>query len=117
MLDSVGIVELPGVAGDRLRAAQEELFVALRTFPDSATGQARLGWFEMRRGNLAAAQAALDAAHQLAPDHAYAWVVKGILRAREGKFADAVEMWKKARSIEPSYPNIDQLIAEGEKRK
>jgi hypothetical protein len=26
-------------------------------------------------------------------------------------------MWKKARSIEPSYPNIDQLIAEAEKRK
>jgi hypothetical protein len=44
-------------------------------------------------------------------------VVKGVLFAREGKFADAVEMWRKARSIEPSYPNIDQLIAEAEKRK
>jgi hypothetical protein len=44
-------------------------------------------------------------------------VVMGVLSAREGGFAEAVEMWKKARSIEPSYPNIDQLIAEAEKRK
>jgi hypothetical protein len=44
-------------------------------------------------------------------------VVKGVLLAREGRFAEAVELWKKARSIEPSYPNIDQLIAEAEKRK
>jgi hypothetical protein len=40
-----------------------------------------------------------------------------VLLAREGKFAEAAEMWKKARSIEPSYPNIDQLIAEADKRK
>ena len=51
------------------------------------------------------------------PNYAFPWVVKGVLSAREGKFAEAVEMWKKARSIEPSYPNIDQLIAEAEKRR
>ena len=45
------------------------------------------------------------------------WVVKGVMSARQGRFADAVEMWKKARSIEPSSPNIDQLIGEAEKRK
>jgi hypothetical protein len=44
-------------------------------------------------------------------------VIKGVLLAREGKFTEAVEMWRKARSIEPSYPNIDQLITEAEKRK
>jgi hypothetical protein len=40
-----------------------------------------------------------------------------VLLAREGKFAEAVEQWEKARSIEPSYPNIEQLIAEAKKRK
>jgi len=43
--------------------------------------------------------------------------VKGVLSARQGRFAEAAELWKKARSIEPSYPNIDQLISEAEKRK
>jgi len=39
------------------------------------------------------------------------------MSARQGRFAEAVEMWKKTRSIEPSYPNIDQLLSEAEKRK
>jgi len=59
----------------------------------------------------------LDKAIVVQPDYAYPWVVKGVISARQGRFADAVEMWKKARSIEPSYPNIDQLIGEAEKRK
>ena len=117
VLESFGILELSGLAGEKLRSAQEEWVSALRTFPDSASAQATLAWFESQRGNLAASHAAVDAAIGLSPSYAYAWVVKGVLSAREGKFADAVEMWKKARSIEPSYPNIDQLIAEGEKRK
>ena len=63
------------------------------------------------------ARDALNKATSLDPNYAFAWVVKGVLSARDGKFADAVDMWKKARSIEPSYPNINQLIAEAEKRK
>jgi hypothetical protein len=43
--------------------------------------------------------------------------VKGVVFARQEKYADAIAAWKKARSIEPSYPNIDRLIEEGEKRK
>jgi Flp pilus assembly protein TadD len=63
------------------------------------------------------ARDALNKATTVEPNYAFPWVIKGVLLAREGKFAEAVEMWKKARSIEPSYPNIDQLIAEAEKRK
>ena len=117
VLESFGVLALPGPAGEKLRIAQEELVTALRSFPDTHSLQASLAWFEAQRGNLAASHEAVDAALALAPSYAYAWVVKGVLVAREGKFAEAVEMWKKARSIEPSYPNIDQLIAEGERRK
>jgi len=44
-------------------------------------------------------------------------VVKGVLAARAGRFQEAVDLWKKARSLEPGYPRIDALIAEAEKRK
>ena len=37
--------------------------------------------------------------------------------AEAGRFADAMGFWKKAREIDPAYPNLDQLIAEAEKRK
>jgi hypothetical protein len=43
--------------------------------------------------------------------------VKGVLSARAGRYQEAIDFWKKARSIEPGYPRIDDLIAEAEKRK
>jgi len=116
-LVSFGIVELPGAAGEALRKAQDEYIVSLDSFPDIATNHAAKGWLESERGNVIVARDALNKATIVDPNYTFAWVVKGVLLAREGKFAEAVEMWKKARSIEPSYPNIDQLIAEAEKRK
>jgi hypothetical protein len=38
-----------------------------------------------------------------------------VVFAREGKYTDAIDSWKKARSLEPSYPKIDGLIAEAER--
>lgn len=112
-----GIVELPGNAGQVLRRAQEEYILSLEMFPDVASNHAARGWLEAERGNTVQARDALDKAVAVQPQYAFPWVVKGVLSAREGRFAEAVEMWKKARSIEPGYPNIDQLIAEAEKRK
>lgn len=117
VLVAFGVVRLPGVAGEALRQAQNEYVRSLDTFPDLAAKHAAKGWFELQRGNLDAALVALDEATSGDPDYAFPWVMKGVLSARQGRFADAVEMWKKARSIEPSYPNIDQLIGEAEKRK
>jgi len=116
-LVGLGVVELPGAAGEALRKAENEYIAGLDTFPDTASNHAAKGWLEAERGNVLVARDALEKATTVDPNYAFAWVVKGVLLAREGKFADAVEMWKKARSIEPSYPNIDQLIAEAEKRK
>jgi Flp pilus assembly protein TadD len=117
VLVSFGIVELPGAAGAALRKAQEEYILGLDMFPDVASNHAAKGWLEAERGNAVVARDALNKATMVEPNYAFPWVVKGVLLAREGRFGEAVEMWKKARSIEPSYPNIDQLIAEAEKRK
>jgi predicted CXXCH cytochrome family protein len=117
VLASFGIVELPGPAGEALRTAQDEHILSLDMFPDVASNHAAKGWLESERGNADSALVALDKAIAVQPDYAFPWVMKGVLAARQGRFADAVEMWKKARSLEPSYPNIDQLIAEAEKRK
>jgi len=108
---------LPGAAGEALTRAQNDYIASLDTFPDIASNHAQKGWLESERGNVIVARDALNKATLVDPNYAFPWVVKGVLSAREGKFAEAVEMWKKARSIEPTYPNIEQLIAEGEKRK
>jgi predicted CXXCH cytochrome family protein len=117
VLVGVGIVELPGAAGEALRRAQDEYIAGLDSFPDTASNHGAKAWLESERGNVIVARDALNKATTVDPNYAFAWVVKGVLLVRDGKFGDAVEMWKKARSIEPSYPNIDQLIAEAEKRK
>lgn len=117
VLVAFGIVELPGNAGQALRRAQEEYILSLDMFPDVASNHAAKAWLEAERGNTAQARGALDKAIAVEPQYAFPWVVKGVLLAREGRFAEAVEMWKTARAIEPGYPNIDQLIAEAEKRK
>ena len=117
VLVSFGVIELPGPAGQALQKAQDEYIVSLDTFPDTASNHAAKGWLESERGNTAVARDALNRATLVEPNYAFPWVVKGVLLAREGRFAEAVEMWKKARAIEPSYPNINQLIAEAEKRK
>ena len=44
-------------------------------------------------------------------------LLSGVLSARAGRYQEAIDFWKKARSIEPGYPRIDDLIAEAEKRK
>jgi predicted CXXCH cytochrome family protein len=117
VLVAFGVVQLPGGAGDALRQAQDDYILSLDTFPDVASNHASKGWLEAERGNAREALAALDQATLVEPNYAFPWVVKGVMSARQGRFADAVEMWKKARSIEPSYPNINQLITEAEKRK
>jgi tetratricopeptide (TPR) repeat protein len=112
-----GVSHLPDAAGAALLRAQDELVQSLRSFPDTAENHASIAWLEAQRGRLPEALAAADDALRVNPRFARPWVVKGVILARQEKFADAVEAWKKARSLEPSYPNINQLIAEAEKRK
>jgi tetratricopeptide (TPR) repeat protein len=113
---ALGVSSLPGAAGAALQRAQDDLADSTRAFPSVASGHATLGWLEAERGRTDAAERALDDAIRLQPNYARPYVLKGVVAARANRFADAVGLWKKARSLEPSYPNIDVLIAEGEKR-
>jgi predicted CXXCH cytochrome family protein len=117
VLLALGVAVLPGRAGEALVKAQDEYAVSLTTFPDAAVNHAELGWLEAQRGRSAAAHKALDDAIRLDPRQARPWVVKGVIAARLASFDEALEHWKKARGLDPGYPNIDQLIAEAEKRR
>ena len=112
-----GIAQLPGAAGEALARAQDEYATALRDFPDVASNHAALGWLEAERDRSEPAQTALDAAIRLDPRAARPWVIKGVMAARAGRFQEASEHWRKAKSLEPAYPNIDRLIDEAQKRK
>jgi predicted CXXCH cytochrome family protein len=114
---ALGVVELPGAAGALLARAQDEYARGLRDFPDVAANHTALGWLAAERRQTSQAHAALDTAIRMSPSAARPHVIKGVIAAREGKFADAAESWRKARSLEPGYPNIDQLILEADKRK
>lgn len=112
-----GVVELPGPAGTALTRAQDEYLQSLRDFPDVSANHAAIGWLTSEKNDIATAHAALDRAIALDPRAARPWVIRGIISARQGRFADAVGVWRKAKQLDPSYPNIDQLIAEAEKRR
>ena len=116
ILLAFGIAALPGAAGEALRRAQDDLADSTRAFPSVASGHATRGWLEAERGRTQEAERALDDAIRLQPDYARPVVLKGVLAARAERFADAIALWKKAKGMDPSYPNIDQLIAEGQKR-
>jgi predicted CXXCH cytochrome family protein len=117
VLVAVGINDLPGAAGLALARAQDDYADSLRAFPDMAANHAALAWLEAQRGRLPEAFTAAEQALQVNPRFARPWVVKGVVFARQQKYAEAIEAWKKARSIEPAYPNIDRLIGEAEKLK
>jgi len=112
-----GIAQLPGKAGEVLARAQDEYASALLVFPDAASNHAALGWLEAERGRVAEAKVAVENAIRLDPNASRPWVIKGVIAARDGNYAEAVDLWRKARSLDPAFPNIDRLIEEGEKRK
>jgi tetratricopeptide (TPR) repeat protein len=114
---TLGIAQLPDAAGVALRKAQDEYVASLEAFPDVAANHASRGWLESERGNAAEAGQALDEAIHVDPTFARPYVLKGLLAARAERYQAAIDLWKKARSIEPGYPRLDQLIAEAEKRK
>lgn len=114
---TLGFAQLPGAAGAALQKAQDEYIASLDAFPDVAANHASRGWLESERGNVAEAERALDTAIQVDPNFARPYVLKGMLAARASRYQEAIDLWKKARSIEPAYPRLEQLIGEAEKRK
>ena len=114
---TLGIAELPGAVGEALSRAQDEYADALQAFDDAPSNHSALGWLESERGRVAEATAALDRAIHLNPRAARPYVTKGVIAARRERFREAADLWRKARDLEPSYPNIDRLIEEAEKRK
>jgi len=113
----LGITHLPGAAGEALARAQDDFARALTDFPDAAANHAEMGWLEVSRDRIAEANRALEIAIRLDPQSARPWVVKGVIAARDGNFRAASELWHRAKSLEPDYPNIDVMIAEAEKRR
>jgi tetratricopeptide (TPR) repeat protein len=114
---ALGIVTLPGVAGQALARAQDEYLAGLGAFPDVASNHAAIGWLEASRGRVEQAQQALDTALKVEPSYPRPYVVKGIIEARAGRYQTAIELWRKAKELSPDDPTVDQLIAEAEKRK
>lgn len=113
---ALGVTSAPGRAGQALLVAQQELIDSLRSFPDSASEQALLAWVHAERGEDDAAVRAADAAARVDPTLARPYVVRGVIAARNGRFAEALAQWKAAKERDPATPNIDRLIDEATRR-
>jgi tetratricopeptide (TPR) repeat protein len=114
---ALGISQLPDKAGEALARAQDEYATALADFPDVPANHAALGWLAAERNRIPDANAALENAIKLDPRSARPWVIKGLIAARASRFDEATELWRKAKALDPTYPNIDRLIEEAEKRR
>jgi tetratricopeptide (TPR) repeat protein len=113
---AIGIVSLPDAAGVLLARAQNEYAAGLLDFPDVPENHTALGWLCAQRGRIEDAQTALDRAIALEPLSARPFVFKGVIAARQGRLEESLQWWKKAKSLDAAFPNLDQLIAEAEKR-
>jgi tetratricopeptide (TPR) repeat protein len=116
-LFNMGMTTIEGPAGAALKSAQDEWAEALRTFEDEVHDRVTLGWLEAARGRPDSAARELTAALKLDPSSARAHVYLGILDARAGRYAQALQHFNAAKSSAPDYPNIDRLIDEAQKRR
>src|SRR6185295_2415084 len=110
------IAGLDGAAGAALARAQDEWAESLRTFNDVARDQSTLGWLELSRGRIPAAVDALNAAIAIDAAIAQPHVYLGVIAARAGRYDDALKEFTTAKSLQPSYPNLDRLIEEARGR-
>ena len=89
---------------------------SLRTFNDVASDHTTLGWLEAARGGGEEAAKELRIAIDLDPRDARPHVYLGILAARAGRYDEALQHFKTAKTIAPGYQNLDRLIEESTKR-
>jgi predicted CXXCH cytochrome family protein len=111
-----GVSRLDGQAGAALARAQDEWAESLRTFNDLAGNHTALGWLQAERGQVEDAAKELRTAIALDPSDARPHVYLGLLAARRGQYADALQHFKTAKALSPTYPNLDRLIEEAQRR-
>jgi predicted CXXCH cytochrome family protein len=114
---NLGIAQLPGGAGAALVRAQDEYGASLTTFGDRPRDHLVLGWLELQRNRHAPATRALNDALALDPEQLQSPLLLGVIAAREGRYAEAIDHWERVKAREPTWPNIDLLIDEAKRRR
>jgi tetratricopeptide (TPR) repeat protein len=112
-----GIARVDGAVGVALAKAQDEWVESLRTFNDVAGDHTTLGRLYAALGREDDAARELTAAVTLDPSDARPRVQLGVLAARAGRYDEALRHFMAAKSLAPTYPNIEQLISEVQKRR
>ena len=113
---NLGIVSLEGSAGAALARAQDDWMASLATFNDVADDHTTLARVEGARGRTDEAVREFTTAARLDPTDPKPHVYLGILAARADKFTEALQQFKIAKTLSPSYQNLDRLIEEAQKR-
>ena len=111
-----GVATLDGPAGPLLVRAQDELKASLNTFKDVAADHTMLGRLESARGRDDEATVELKSAIDLDPRDPRPHVYLGVINARTAKYSAALHEFEAAQKLQPTYPNLDRLIAEVRKR-
>ncbi len=113
----LNVSRLDGPAGTALTRAQGEWIESLKSFGDLGSHHTTLGWLESELGQGDEAAKDLRFALTLNPNDASAHVYLGVLAARAGKYEQAIQHWRTAKSLgQGAYANLDRLIEEARKR-
>jgi tetratricopeptide (TPR) repeat protein len=115
-LTTLGITRLEGPRGEALGRAQDEWAESLRTFNDVAADHTALGWLEASRGRPEQGIKELQIAIALDPADARPHVYLGIVAARAGDYTQALQHFRTAKKLSPTYQNLDRLIEEAARR-
>ena len=115
-LMTLGVVALDGPAGSALSRAQDEWAASLATFNDVADDHTTLGRLDAARGRTDEAARELATAARLDPADPKPHVYLGVMAARANRFTEALQQFKIAKTLSPSYQNLDRLIEEAQKR-
>jgi len=113
---NLGIISLEGSPGAALSRAQDEWMASLATFNDVADDHTTLARVEAARGRTDEAAKEFTTAARLDPTDPKPHVYLGVLAARASKFTEALQQFKIAKTLAPSYQNLDRLIEEAQKR-
>jgi Tfp pilus assembly protein PilF len=85
----------------------------LRIDPQNAAAYQNIASIEVRRGNLAAARAALERALAIDPRSARAYTGLGAVQLREGQRSAAIDSWRRAVELDPAdYDALFNLASE-----
>ena len=109
-LVSLGVIELPGAAGERFEQAKRDYVLRAQTSPDHAPTQLELGKFHVQNRDLPAAAVAFETSLRVDPEQEGAAYFRGLARLGRGDTEDARSQLERVPREDNYYAAAQALL-------